>query len=193
MYCQLLEEAVKRVKNETVEKPKEVNIDINITGVLPKTYVDSERQRMDLYRRLSRATSTEMLEALAKDITDAFGPMPKSVQIMFGLAEIKIFARLWSIQSIITKSPDVIFTIDDMSKLGPLMGRGVGGAGSVRIADEKTVHLRLPASYLEPETLVNVLRNLLNPNAPKPEPKKPEPPKPQPSRLNPGASIRRRL
>ena len=43
MYCQLLEEAVKRVKNEVVVKPKEVNVDIGITGVLPKTYVDSER------------------------------------------------------------------------------------------------------------------------------------------------------
>ena len=46
------------------------------------------------------------------------------------------------------------------------MGKGVGGgAGSVRVIDEKTVHLRLPASYLEPETLIIVLRNLLNPNA----------------------------
>jgi transcription-repair coupling factor (superfamily II helicase) len=192
MYCQLLEEAVKRVKNQPVEKPREVNVDVGITGVLPKNYVDSERQRMDLYRRLSRASSLETLEALSKDLVDAFGPMPRPVAILFGLAEIKILAAHWSILSIITRSPDVIFTIEDMSKLGPLLGRGVGGgAGSVRIADEKTVHLRLPASYLEPETLINVLRNLLNPNAPKPEPKPSVPVKPTQSR--PAASIRRRL
>lgn len=193
MYCQLLEEAVKKVKNEPVEKPKEVNVDIGVSGVLPKTYVDSERQRMDLYRRLSRAHNLEMLEALAKDVTDAFGPMPKPVTTLFGLAEIKILAQQWSILSIITKAPDVIFTIEDLSKLGPLMGKGVGGgAGSVRIADEKTVHLRLPATYLEPETLINVLRNLLNPNAPKEAPKKPEPPKPPQQPVKPGG-IRRRL
>jgi transcription-repair coupling factor (superfamily II helicase) len=159
--------------------------------------VDSERQRMDLYRRLSRAASLEMLEALSKDVVDAFGPMPKAVQIMFGLAEIKIWARQWSIVSIITKSPDVIFTIEDMGKLGPLLGKGVsGGAGSVRIADEKTVHLRLPASYLEAETLIAVLRNLLNPNAPKPEVAKPVVAavgKGPTKTANPGASIRRRL
>ncbi|HUO09565.1 MAG TPA: transcription-repair coupling factor, partial [Phycisphaerae bacterium] len=192
MYCQLLEEAVKKVKNEPVVKPKEVNVEIGVSGVLPKTYVDSERQRMDLYRRLSRAHSLEMLEALAKDVVDAFGTMPKAVSVMFGLAEIKVLAQQWSIVSIITKTPDVVFTIEDLSKLGPLMGKGVGGgAGSVRIADEKTVHLRLPASYLEPETLINVLRNLLNPNAPKEAPKKPEPVKPQPV-VKPGG-IRRRL
>ncbi len=193
MYCQLLEEAVKRIKNEPIHKPKEVNVDIGISGTLPKSYVDSEKQRMDLYRRLSRAQSLEALEALSKDITDAFGPMPKAVTVLFGLQEIKILAQQWAITTIITKTPDVIFTIEDLSKLGPLLGKGVGGgAGSVRIADEKTIHLRLPATYLEPETLVNVLRNLLNPNAPKEPMKKPEPPKP-PQRINQGASIRRRL
>ncbi len=193
MYCQLLEEAVKRIKNEPIVKPKEINVEIGVSGVLPKSYVDSEKQRMDLYRRLSRASSLEMLEALSKDVVDAFGPMPKAVQTMFGLAEIRILAQQWSIVSIITKSPDVVFTIEDMGKLGPLLGKGVGGgAGSVRIADEKTVHLRLPASYLESETLINVLRNLLNPNAPKEAPKKTEPAKPLPQPVKPGG-IRRRL
>jgi transcription-repair coupling factor (superfamily II helicase) len=195
MYCQLLEESVKKIKNEVVEKPKEVNVDIGVSGVFPKTYVDSERQRMDLYRRLSRASSLEMLEALAKDVTDAFGPMPKPVLMLFGLAEIKIFARMWSIVSIITKAPDVVFTIEDLSKLGPLLGKGVGGAGSVRVIDEKTVHLRLPTTYLEGDTLVNVLRHLLNPNAPKPEaPKPPQAPqKPIAPQRNVPTAMRRRL
>jgi transcription-repair coupling factor (superfamily II helicase) len=193
MYCQLLEEAVKRIKNEPIIKPKEVNVEIGVTGTLPKSYVDSERQRMDLYRRLAAAQSLEHLEALAKDITDAFGPLPKAVQTLFGLAEIRILARQWSIISIILKEPDVVFTIEDLTKLGPLMGKGVGGgAGSVRIADEKTIHLRLPPTYLEPDTLIHVLRTLLNPNAPKEPPKKPEPPKPA-QRVNSGATIRRRL
>ena len=191
MYCQLLEEAVKRIKNESIEKPVEVNVDLGVSGVLPKSYVDSDRQRMDLYRRLSRCTSLEMLEVLTKDIVDAFGPIPKAVQILLGLTEIKILAGHWSILSIILKTPDVIFTIGDLAKLGPLLGKGVGGAGSVRVADEKTVHLRLPPTYLESDTLINVLRNLLNPNAPKPEPIKPA--AAGPAKTNPAATIRRRL
>jgi hypothetical protein len=115
--------------------------------------------------------------------------------MLFGLAEIKIFARMWSIVSIITKAPDVVFTIEDLSKLGPLLGKGVGGAGSVRVIDEKTVHLRLPTTYLEGDTLVNVLRHLLNPNAPKPEaPKPPQAPqKPIAPQRNVPTAMRRRL
>ena len=36
-----------------------------------------------------------MLEALAKDVVDAFGPMPKPVLALFGLAEIKVLAQQW--------------------------------------------------------------------------------------------------
>ncbi len=172
MYCQLLEEAVKKIKNQPIEKPKEVNVDIGITGVLPKSYVDSERQRMDLYRRMTRCFKLEDLVTLTKDITDAFGPPPKPVQTMLNMAELRVLAGYWGIVSIIAKDPDVIFTIEDFSKLGPLLGRG---PGSVRIPDEKTVHLRLPKAYFEPETLLNVLRNMLNPNKPAEQPKTPTP------------------
>ncbi|MEI8194718.1 MAG: transcription-repair coupling factor, partial [Phycisphaerae bacterium] len=167
MYCQLLEEAVKKIKNQPLERPKDVQVDIGISGVLPKSYVDSERQRMDLYRRLSRCHTLEALAALEKDITDAFGPLPKPVQTLFGLTEVRLLAEQWSVVSIISKEPDLVFTIEDLAKLGPLLGKGVpGGAGSVRVVDPKTVHLRLPKPYFEGETLLNILRHVLNPNRP---------------------------
>jgi transcription-repair coupling factor (superfamily II helicase) len=158
MYCQLLEDAVKKLKNEPLKQQREVNVDIGITGVLPKSFVDSERQRMDMYRRLSRCHTREQLEALTSDLVDAFGPIPKPAQILFSLAELKIRAEQWGIVSMIAKEPDVVFTIGDFSKLGPLMGKG---PGSVRVVDAQTVHLRLPKTYFEPETLLNVLRHML--------------------------------
>ena len=72
--------------------------------------------------------------------------MPKSVQMLFGLAEIKILAQQWAIVSIITKPPDVVFTIDDLTKLGPLMGKGVGGAGSSASPTKK------PSTSASPQT-----------------------------------------
>ena len=175
MYCQLLEEAVKKIKNQPLERPKDVQVDIGISGVLPKSYVDSERQRMDLYRRLSRCHTLEALGALEKDITDAFGPLPKPVQTLFGLTEVRLLAEQWSVVSIIAKEPDLVFTIEDLAKLGPLLGKGVpGGAGSVRVVDAKTVHLRLPTPYFEGETLLNILRHVLNPNRPAEPPKLPD-------------------
>jgi hypothetical protein len=52
----------------------------------------------------------------------------------------------------------VIFGVRDMSVIGPLFAKATG---VVRIAGPDAVHLRMPANYLEPQTLMPVLRKLL--------------------------------
>ena len=61
MYCQLLEEAVRQLKNEPKPVTPEAHVEIGITAFIPKTYIPGDRQRMDVYRRLTRCTSVEML------------------------------------------------------------------------------------------------------------------------------------
>ena len=157
LYCQLLEEAVKRVKNQPLDRPPEVNIDIGVTGSFPRTYIHSEKQRMDLYRRLSRCHSHAALDALRQDITDAFGPLPGPAATLLALAELRINAAQWGIASIISKPPDLVFTLTDLTRLGPLLAKA---PGSVRPVDEKSIHLRLEPAYFQGDTLLNVLSNL---------------------------------
>ena len=158
LYCQLLEQAVKRVQNLPLEQPPEVNLDLGVTGSLPRTYVSSEKQRMELYRRLSRCHSLETLAAWRQDIRDAFGPLPKAAETLFALAELRVLAVGWGVVSIISHRPDLIFTLQDLSKLGPLLQKA---PGVVRPVDEKSIYLRLPPAYFEGDTLMNVLRNML--------------------------------
>jgi len=60
-----------------------------------------------------------------------------------------------------------------------------GAPGSVRLIDEKTVYVRMPPTFLEPETCLMVLKNLMRGaydrqlnGLPAPATKPPEPPKP---------------
>jgi hypothetical protein len=52
----------------------------------------------------------------------------------------------------------VIFAIDDMDRVEPLFAEG---PGSPRVPDRKTVHWRLGKRYLEPPTLLAILRKQL--------------------------------
>ena len=158
LYCQLLEEAVKRVKNQPIDRPPEVNIDIGISGSFPRTYIMAEKQRMELYSRLSRCHSMEIIEALRKDIVDAFGPLPKAAETLFQLTELRVLAAAWTITNLMSQPPDLVFAMQDLSKLGPLLSKS---PGSLRPVDQKAIHLRLPPNYFEGQTLLNVLRNLL--------------------------------
>ncbi len=158
MYCQLLEEATQQLKNQPKAARPEAHVDIGLSAYLPKQYIPADRQRMDFYRRLTRCTSLEMLEGLQQDMKDAFGEPPRPALLLFALTELRLLAGLFGIESIIKQEPDVLLTVRDAARA---QGGLNGAPGTLRVVDEKTVYFRPPKLYLDPETLLMVLRNLL--------------------------------
>jgi len=158
MYCQLLEEATRQLKNEPKKTTPEAHVDIGVTAFLPKTYIPGDRPRMDLYRRLTRCTDMHMLAMLEQDMKDAFGEPPRQALVFLALTELRLLAQTYGISSIIRKEPDVVLTVQDAKKAQAAL---LGAPGTLRVIDEKTVYLRMPPTFLESETLLMVLRNLL--------------------------------
>lgn len=159
LYCQLLEEAVRTLKNEPKPTTPEAHVDIGITAMIPKTYIPGDKQRMDVYRRISRCTDLAMINELKQDLVDAFGEIPRQVEVMFALTELRLLSGIYGIASIIRKPPDVVLTVRDAN---PAQHALLGAPGTLRVIDEKTVYLRMPPVYLEPETCLMVLRNLMH-------------------------------
>jgi transcription-repair coupling factor (superfamily II helicase) len=158
MYCQLLEESVRQLKNQPKPVLPEAHVDIGLTAFIPKTYIPADRQRMDVYRRLTRCQDLETVESLQKDMIDAFGEPPRQVVLLFALTEMKLLAGHFGVDKAIKHPPDVVLTVRDAQKAA----YGLAGApGTLRVVDEKTIYFRPPATYLEPDTLLMVLRNLL--------------------------------
>jgi transcription-repair coupling factor (superfamily II helicase) len=160
MYCQLLEEAVKGMQNQPKEVKPESHVDIGISAYVPKQYIPGDRQRMDVYRRLTRCSSLEMLAGVEQDVKDAFGEPPRQAIILFALTELRLLSALFGIESIIKKDPDVVMTVRDAGKAQIALH---GAPGTVRVIDEKTIYLRMPSTFLESETCLMVLKNLMRP------------------------------
>jgi transcription-repair coupling factor (superfamily II helicase) len=158
MYCQLLEEATRQLKNEPKATLPEAHVDIGVSAFLPKVYIPGDRQRMDLYRRLTRCSDVDMLNLLEQDMKDAYGEPPRQAIVLFALMESKLLAGLYGISSVIKKDPDVVLTVSDAQKAQAAL---TGAPGTLRVIDEKTVYLRMPPVFLEAETLLMVLKNLL--------------------------------
>ncbi len=158
LYCQLLEQAVRRVRNEPAEVYRQVNLDLGVSATIPRSYIRGDRQRMDVYKRLVSCRGLVELETLRADLRDAFGPLPADVETLLALAEIRVLAEPWGIRALVLKPPDVIFAIDDSQIVQPLLAHG---PGSPRIPDPQTIHWRLPKRLLETPTLLDVLRQQL--------------------------------
>lgn len=158
MYCQLLEEAVHQLKHDKKIVRPEAHVDIGITAILPKTYVVNDRQRMDVYRRLTRCSDVETVHALQKDVTDAYGELPRQAVVLFALTELRLLAGLFGISSIVKKEPDVVLTVADAQRAGFAL---TGAPGRLTVVDEKTIYLRLPPTFLEGDTLLLAMCNLM--------------------------------
>jgi len=100
MYCQLLENTVRRLRNQPVRAPLEVTLDLPWPAYLPRAYVPGQRLKIEVYRRLSRIRRTERLEDFRKELRDRFGPPPESVEWLLRLAELRLLAARWHVTTV---------------------------------------------------------------------------------------------
>jgi transcription-repair coupling factor (superfamily II helicase) len=158
LYCQLLEAAVRRMRDEPVALFRRVHIELEVPAHIPKGYIASERQRMEVYRRVSACRVPADIELLEQDLKDAYGPFPTPVGALLQIAELRILAQPLKIVSIIQRPPDVVFSVEEVGAVDRVF---TDAPGTVRMPDDRTIHLRLPESYFVPSTLLAVLRRLL--------------------------------
>jgi transcription-repair coupling factor (superfamily II helicase) len=157
MYCQLLDEAVRSMKNDPKPARPEAHVEIGLTAFIPKQYITSDRQRMDAYRRITRCESVEMARALQDDLKDAYGELPRQAVLLFALTEVRLLAGHYGIDSIVKQAPDIVLKVRDAAKAQFAM---TGAPGRLTVVDASTVYFRPPPVFMEPDTMLVMLRNL---------------------------------
>jgi transcription-repair coupling factor (superfamily II helicase) len=149
------EDMMKRAYPATAICHLEVGVSIHI----PRDYIPSDRQRMEIYRRLAVCATLEDVEQLALDIKDLFGKLPSSVSDLLDLAQIRLLALKWSITHIVATKPKLAFTFDDGRKMNAFF---TNSQREVRFVGCKAT-MTLTEAYFEPTaTLLAVLRRQLS-------------------------------
>jgi transcription-repair coupling factor (superfamily II helicase) len=163
LYCQLLENAVRRMKNQPLKTPLEVNVDLPWPAFLPRDYVPGQRQKIEVYRRLSRIRRLERLDDFRRELRDRFGALPEPAEWLVRLAELRLLAARWQIVEIhLEKSPtgptDVVLGYRSPRKVAKLAARS---EGRIRVVDEASAYCRLHGPEEEPAALYGLLKHLL--------------------------------
>ncbi|MBN2138856.1 MAG: transcription-repair coupling factor [Sedimentisphaerales bacterium] len=161
MYCELLAEAVRRLKGEPSESAPSAMIDLGVAAAIPKDYIPLSRHRMDVYRKIAVARSDEDLEQIKGELADVYGPLPEEAALLLECSELRINASRQRIKSIVASGGDLIFSFESEAaeKVRELLSKT---AGTPRFAESDTAYLRLDKNYFEPRTLITVLRKMFN-------------------------------
>ena len=77
-----------------------VNIDLPLQAHIPTDYISAEGLRLQLYRRMGNITSEADIDALAQELNDRFGPMPKAVENLMFQLHLKVLAAKAQITTI---------------------------------------------------------------------------------------------
>jgi transcription-repair coupling factor (superfamily II helicase) len=173
MYCQLLETAVHDLKNDRPPTPpSKTSIELGIGGVIPKVYIPSEQRRLEAYRRLATAATREQLQQFRDDLKQAYGDPPRPAVRLIELAELRIACAAIGVRTVTIREKDVIFitaqakaTADALGRVPPGLSKAI--EATIRVLAPKEpdalaeVYFRPPDKYLEPDTLLSVLRKRL--------------------------------
>ncbi len=76
MYTQMMEDAVREVRGETITADVEPEIQLGFPAYLPESYVPDVNQRLVLYKRLAGVRNTADLTVIVDEMSDRFGPLP---------------------------------------------------------------------------------------------------------------------
>jgi transcription-repair coupling factor (superfamily II helicase) len=163
LYCQLLENAVRQLKQQPLKTPLEVAIDLPWRAYLPRDYVPGQRQKIEVYRRLSRIRRQQRLDDFRQELRDRFGALPEPAEWLMRLAELRLLAARWQIVDVhLEDSPsgptDVVLGYRSPRKMAKLAERS---DGRIRVVDAVTAYCRLSAAEEEPLELFGLLKELL--------------------------------
>lgn len=102
MFAKLLEEEGKRIKGETFKPEEESNseIDLNVSALIPQSYIEDDDMRILFYRRLSDAKTSEDIEKVKNELIDRFGKTPEETKKLFEITELRLEAEKLNIERI---------------------------------------------------------------------------------------------
>jgi len=93
LYCRLLENAVKRMRNEKVTDATETFVDLEVGARFPDGYGGDTALRLGFYRRIAGARDAGELEALATEIADRCGPLPEEARLLFDVGRLRVLGQ----------------------------------------------------------------------------------------------------
>ena len=121
LYCKMLNEAIKREKGQIQEEYFDTTIDLEMDAYLPENYVNSEMQRLDIYKRIAEISSEEARDEMLDELIDRFGEPGKPVQNLLFIAMLRTEAHKAFVTELAQKQDEVIITMFERAPIDPLL------------------------------------------------------------------------
>ena len=166
LYLRLLEEQVKRVtRGDGAPANTPADVSLDVPTYLPDDYVTAQDAKLDIYRRLTKCTVPEEVEALRVELRDRFGPLPPHADALLAQSMLRIIGGLLRIEGILVRGSEarITFRADAVPRMKALSAvfHEVQFQAEVRRAHPLSLKLTRLGGAQMLDGLVRALRTLL--------------------------------
>lgn len=107
LYVRMVSDAVERYKEPERKQAVAVTIDLPVEASIPVDYIDSDKLRLEVYRKLAGARTEGDLAELREELSDRYGSLPEQFDTLFDVARLRSRARELGISEIVTQGSRV--------------------------------------------------------------------------------------
>ncbi len=93
LYMDMLQDAISEIRGQEIPAVDDTQIDLNVTAMIPQTYIPDGEQKMIAYRQVASANSRVELYQISAEWVERYGPLPKPTEELFRIMELKLMAR----------------------------------------------------------------------------------------------------
>jgi transcription-repair coupling factor (superfamily II helicase) len=152
LYCRML-------KHETVPPEVDTQLDLGLDFRIPRDYIPSAKQRLEVYRRLARIHDDRQAEEIASEMADRFGKPPREFEQLMRAALLRSrLARIGIVS--VTRAEDHIKL--RALNAGQSQRKLAAASKSFRVLDETTLALPLRKGLEDARDQLNFLVNLFS-------------------------------
>jgi transcription-repair coupling factor (superfamily II helicase) len=161
LYCNMLEDAVKQVKDKatTVEEEIVTEMNLPIDAYIPDGYIEDSTQKLLTYKRLSKIRDESDLENMEDELKDRFGEIPQPLVNLLGIISLKCVLSRARVKKIEYSDKHLILHVTektpiDMKRLLSLVKEG----GKIKLLPDGRIVIRVDSKAAE---LIAFTKNVL--------------------------------
>jgi transcription-repair coupling factor (superfamily II helicase) len=119
LYCQMMERAVAAKKGQATTPELRATLNLGLDIRIPPEYISSEALRLRTYKRIAGVASEEERSAVQSELTDRFGPPPRSVENLLEYAVLKSTCERLQISSVERRGVEVTLKFHPSTPVSP--------------------------------------------------------------------------
>ena len=167
LYCKLLNEAVLALRGENEAEDFETVVDCDIDAYIPPSYIRNEYQKLDVYKRISGIENQEEYMDMQDELIDRFGEIPRSVENLLKIADLKALAHQAGVVEVDVKKQDITIQMYQKADLDvsgiPALMEKYKGTLTFRTGDVPSFYYRdVRQKHTDCETMLVKAREILS-------------------------------